>query len=249
MVCETYSRCSSPIHSTGAEARIVAAAVLGVLIAVSSEPPAALAGMGFGAAFAAAAKTPLLPLVKRLAALNAVMAVLAAVFTLAPAGAASPAGPAGAGYAGLARAGHIALKANAVLLVVTALVSTMNAVEMGHALQNLKAPKKLARLLFFSVRYVDLLHHEYIRLHRAMKARCFRPGMNVRTYKTTGYMLGMLFVKTLDRSERILAAMKCRGFNGSFPAFVRSKPGTGDKCFILACSAVFLIITGFEWIW
>ena len=248
MVCETYSRCSSPIHSTGAEARIVAAAVLGVLIAVSSEPPAALAGMGFGAAFAAAAKTPLLPLVKRLAALNAVMAVLAAVFTLAPAGAASPAGP-GASYAGLARAGHIALKANAVLLVVTALVSTMNAAEMGHALQNLKTPKKLARLLFFSVRYVDLLHHEYIRLHRAMKARCFRPGMNVRTYKTTGYMLGMLFVKTLDRSERILAAMKCRGFNGSFPAFVRSKPGTGDKCFILACSAVFLIITGFEWIW
>ncbi len=248
MVCETYSCCNSPIHSIGPEARIVAAAAIGILVAVSSEPSAAAAGLASGIAFAAAAKLPFLPLIKRLAAFNAFMVVLTAVFALTGIESPSPAGP-GYSHAEFLKAVHLALKANAVMLVTTALVSTINTVAMGHAMQKLKVPGKFTRLLFFTVRYVDLLHHEYVRLQRGVRVRCFRKRMSLRTYKTIGYVVGILFVRALARSERILAAMKCRGFKGVFHDFSPGKPATGDGFFILSCISVFLIIAGFEWIW
>ena len=40
--------------------------------------------------------------------------------------------------------------------------------------------------------------------------------MDRHTYSSFGNLLGMLLVRGYDRSERILAAMKCRGFQGRF---------------------------------
>jgi cobalt/nickel transport system permease protein len=97
-----------------------------------------------------------------------------------------------------------------------ALVGSMTATTMGHALAHLHVPQKLAHLLLLTVRYLDVLHLEYRRMRAAMKVRCFRPGMNRHTYRTFGYLVGMLLVRSFDRSERIMAAMKCRGFQGRF---------------------------------
>ena len=44
-------------------------------------------------------------------------------------------------------AATIALKANAAVLAVTALVGTMDAVTLGHALAHLYVPQRLAQLL------------------------------------------------------------------------------------------------------
>ena len=40
--------------------------------------------------------------------------------------------------------------------------------------------------------------------------------MNGHSYRTFGYLVGMLLVRSFDRSERVLAAMKCRGFRGQY---------------------------------
>jgi cobalt/nickel transport system permease protein len=37
------------------------------------------------------------------------------------------------------------------------------------------------------------------------------------TYKTYAYLVGMLIVKSYDRSQKIYNAMLCRGFMGKFP--------------------------------
>ncbi len=87
---------------------------------------------------------------------------------------------------------------------------------LGHALAHLHVPRKLAHLLLFTVRYLDVLEREYRRLRAAMKVRSFRPRMNRHTYRAYGYLVGMLLVRSFDRSERVLAAMKCRGFRGRF---------------------------------
>jgi cobalt/nickel transport system permease protein len=113
-------------------------------------------------------------------------------------------------------ASAIALKGNAIVLTTIALLGTMEPAVMGHALNHLRAPQKLALLLLFTVRYVEVLHREYARLRAAMRVRAFRPGMNRHTYRTFGYLVGMLLIRSLDRSERIVAAMKCRGFAGRF---------------------------------
>jgi cobalt/nickel transport system permease protein len=77
-------------------------------------------------------------------------------------------------------------------------------------------PKKLLYLTFLSYRYVHVIHYEYVRLRDAMKMRGFRPGTNMHTYRTYGYLIGMLLIRSYERSERIHQAMLCRGFHGRF---------------------------------
>lgn len=119
-----------------------------------------------------------------------------------------------ASWEGVYQALEIALTANAVILALMTLVGTMEPVTLGHALHAMRCPQTLVHLLMFTVRYVDVLHEEYSRLRTAMKVRGFRPGTNWHTYRSIGYLVGMMLVRAVERSERILDAMKCRGFSG-----------------------------------
>ena len=122
-----------------------------------------------------------------------------------------------ASWAGLEKAAAIGLKANAVVLVLLSLVGSMDPATLGHALARLRLPVTLVHLLLFTVRYIAVIDDEYRRLRRAMKTRGFRPRTNAHTLRTLGYLIGMLLVRALERSERILQAMKCRGFTGRLP--------------------------------
>lgn len=145
-----------------------------------------------------------------------------------------------ASWNGLRQALEIALKANAVILALMALVGTMEPVTLGHALHSLRVPETLVHLLMFTVRYIDLLREEYLRLRQAMKARGFRPTTNRHTYRSFGFLVGMMLVRSMERSERILAAMKCRGFTGQIPLLRRMSFDRHDYVF-LSVFLVFLI--------
>lgn len=119
-----------------------------------------------------------------------------------------------ASWQGFWRAIEIALTANAVVLALMTLVGTLEPVTLGHALHKLKVPETLVHLLMFTIRYIEVLREEYLRLRAAMKVRGFRPATNFHTYRSFGYLLGMMLVRAVERSERILGAMKCRGFTG-----------------------------------
>lgn len=115
---------------------------------------------------------------------------------------------------GLEQALRIALRANAVILMLMALVGSMEPARLGQALHALHVPARLVQLLMFTTRYIEVLRAEYLRLRVSMKCRGFRPRTNLHTYRSFGYLMGMMLVRALERSERILAAMKCRGFDG-----------------------------------
>ncbi|WP_298855640.1 cobalt ECF transporter T component CbiQ [uncultured Ruegeria sp.] len=119
-----------------------------------------------------------------------------------------------ASWQGFWKAVEIALTANAVILSLMVLVGTMEPVTLGHALHRLHCPEKLVYLLMFTIRYIEVLREEYLRLRAAMKVRGFRPTTNWHTYRSFGYLVGMMLVRAIERSERILGAMKCRGFTG-----------------------------------
>jgi cobalt/nickel transport system permease protein len=145
-------------------------------------------------------------------------------------------------WEGFIKALEITLKANAVVMSLLALVGTIDAIVLGHALNRLKVPENLVHLMLFSVRYIDVLKQEYFRLRTAMKARCFKPGNNLHTYRSIGYLLGMLLVRSLERSERILAAMKCRGFQGKFYLLGDFHFQRRDRLFCLICLFFFLTL-------
>jgi cobalt/nickel transport system permease protein len=195
------------------------------------------------------ARMPLVPLLRRLVPLEFLLVVIGAILCCSgSAGPHPPVGPLGLSREGLGLTAVIALKAHALVLGWAALVGTMDMVTLGHALGHLRVPTKLAHLLLFTVRYLDVLHREYLRLRAAMKVRSFRPRISGHTYRAYGYLVGMLLVRSFDRSERVLAAMKCRGFRGHFYllehfAFV----GRRDGPFCAASVVVAMILLFMEW--
>ena len=110
----------------------------------------------------------------------------------------------------------ITLKSNSIILMALALLGTSQIFTLVHAMSHLWVPDKLVHLFFFCFRYIHVIQDEYHRLNNAMKMRGFKPKTNIRTYRAYSYLVGMLLIRSFNRSKRILQAMRCRGFKGKF---------------------------------
>lgn len=110
----------------------------------------------------------------------------------------------------------ITLKSNSIILMALALLGTSQIFTLVHAMSHLWVPDKLVHLFFFCFRYIHVINDEYHRLINAMKMRGFKPKTNMRTYRAYSYLVGMLLIRSFNRSKRILQAMRCRGFKGKF---------------------------------
>ena len=172
--------------------------------------------------------TPLM-LLRRLLALEAFLLVLLIIipFTI-PGEAALTFFGFSATHEGIFRALQIAATAMSVALVMVSLLGTLSAVTFGHALSHLGVSAKLVQLFLFTVRYTETLKEEYGRLRMAMRARGFRPGSNLHTWRSLGWLIGMLLVRGMRRAERIHDAMLCRGFTGRFPTVRQGDFGARD---------------------
>ena len=229
-------------------ARIVAATAFSVVVAVVAQFPAM--GLALAAAVFAAALARLRPsaVLGRLVPINLFMLLLVVLLPLTvPGTLLAQVGPLDFSKEGLLMAAAITLKGNAIVLALVALLGTLDVTTLGHGLSHLRVPDKLIHLLLFTVRYIDVLQRQYARLVAAVKLRGFRPGMNLHTYRTYGYLVGMLLVRSLDRSERIVAAMKCRGFRGRFYLLDHFAFSLADAWFATASATVLLALAVVEW--
>lgn len=220
-------------------ARVVAAVLFALVVVALDDLVALSAAVLAAAAMMGLAQLPPRRTLKRMAAMDGFIVVMLILlpFTV-------PGDPMvtvwgfAASWQGLAEAARIALTANAVVLALMALAGSMEAVVLGHALHRLRVPENLIHLMMFSVRYITVLHAEYRRLRIAMKARGFRPANTRHTYVTLGYLVGMMLVRALERSERIQQAMKCRGFTGRLALLDRFRLAPRDLAFAVAMGAL-----------
>ena len=94
--------------------------------------------------------------------------------------------------------------------------------DLVDALRELRLPRILVAIISFMYRYLAVLGDEASRMLRARDARSAAgaPGArsgSIRWRATvTGRMVGSLFLRAYERSERIYAAMQARGFEGEF---------------------------------
>jgi cobalt/nickel transport system permease protein len=156
-------------------------------------------------------------------------------------------GPLTATQEGFLYALSITLKANAIVLATIAVLGTSEVFSLAHALVHLKVPNKLVYLFFFFYRYITVLHDEYSTLRRAIKIRAFRPGTTMHTYKTYAYLVGMLIVKSYDRSQRIYSAMLCRGFTGKFPIIMHFHTHVRDYVFSFIMLSITIIMVALSY--
>ena len=141
----------------------------------------------------------------------------------------------------------ITIKSNAIVLSVMALLATSTVFTLVHALRHLYLPDKLVNMFFFTYRYFQVIHQEYLRLRSAMKIRCFRPRTNRHTYRSIAYLMGMLLVRSFDRSDRVQQAMLCRGYNGQFWVLDHFHLHRIDYQFALTMGILIVLMVVGEW--
>jgi cobalt/nickel transport system permease protein len=149
----------------------------------------------------------------------------------------------GIGYAVL-----ITVKSNTIVLACIVLLSTSSVFNLVHALHYLYVPDKLVHIFFFSFRYLHVINLEYIRLTNAMKVRCFTPRNNLHTYKSFAYLIGMLILKSYERSRRVYNAMLCRGFKGRFYVLEHGKFQVSDWLFFIISLLFISALVLVQWI-
>ena len=138
----------------------------------------------------------------------------------------------------------ITLKSNAILITTIFLLGISSFIEIAHALDHLKISKKLIFLLYFCYRYIQDISLQYKKLSNSLKIRGFIPKSNIFTYKTYAYLVGILLVKSYDRAERVIKAMTCRGFKGTFFTLNHFHFKTSDYLYSVTGTFYLLFILG-----
>lgn len=103
------------------------------------------------------------------------------------------------------------------MLVVTGLVVLSHLVpfyDMARGLRGMHVPEAFVVQLMLLHRYLFLLVEEGRSLVRARDLRSF--GRRGKGLRPTASLIGSLFLRTVERGDRIYRAMVARGFTGSF---------------------------------
>lgn len=115
---------------------------------------------------------------------------------------------------GLERSVLIAARAMAAVILVLCMLGTMKFENTLKALEHLKIPTKLTQLIMFTYRYIFVLIDEFLGMSRSLASRGFQKGTNLRTVNTLAKMVGMLFIRSYERADRVCNTMVSRGYDG-----------------------------------
>ncbi len=132
------------------------------------------------------------------------------------------------------------------------LASTTSFNELLLAFRSLKTPRLLVAVLGLMWRYLFLMVDEVDRLARA---RLSRSGRNPRSRtqaggsliwraRVTGSMTGSLFIRSIERSERVYQAMLARGYDGEIRT-VKETPLERKEILYLALAILALFLLPF----
>ncbi|MGB9616324.1 MAG: cobalt ECF transporter T component CbiQ [Desulfomonilaceae bacterium] len=217
MELEEFALGNTWVHSLDPRIKIVVAVIFSVLVALNNSLGSSLLSLALPVFLVLSARLDLRAVFVRLAIVNGFILFIwmflpfttrgETLYTL---------GPLSIQREGIHQALLITVKSNSIILMGLALLGTSEIFTLVHALSHLGMPDKLVHLFFFCFRYIHVIHDEYHRLVNAMKMRGFQPRTNIHTYRSYAYLVGMLLIRSFDRSKRILNAMKCRGFKGRF---------------------------------
>ncbi len=118
-------------------------------------------------------------------------------------------------YEGLEYGILVAVRAISAVILVLPMIATTRFDITIKALDRLKMPNMLVQMFMFTYRYIFVFVVEFQRTWRAMVARGFKLKTSLYALKTIGKALGMLFVRSYERGDRVYQALRSRGYTGS----------------------------------
>ena len=147
-------------------------------------------------------------------------------------------------YEGLEFVATIMWKGWAAVTASVVLASTTRFLDISAALRWFRVPALLVAVMEMMYRYVFVLGAEAQRMLTARRSRTaalpdIRPGGSVSwRARVTGQMAGSLFIRTLNRAERVHMAMASRGYDGVVTAATMRSLSAAEAVMLAAIAAV-----------
>ncbi|WP_055075402.1 cobalt ECF transporter T component CbiQ [Pseudanabaena sp. 'Roaring Creek'] len=150
---------------------------------------------------------------------------------------------------GLVILGSVSIKAFLSLLLLNILTLSISIPSLLQALVILKMPPLLVSILSSMYRYISVLSNEFKAMRRAATARNFSTRNLYHRHRpdrpwqrqVLGNMLGVLFVRTYDRGDRIYQSMLARGYQG-IPVIITSTDGGWRDRWALVCMGLIILL-------
>lgn len=151
---------------------------------------------------------------------------------------------------GLIVLGSVSIKAFLSLLLLNILVLSTPIPLLLQALVTLKVPPLLISILASMYRYIGVLTNEFKAMRLAATARNFSPSNLYKLQRhdrrwqrqVLGNMLGVLFLRTYDRGDRIYQAMLARGYQGK-PMIMESVKGNWRDRLAIALIVILILVS------
>ena len=220
---DKYSDLDSPIHRLDPRTKLVLglAFVLTLVLIPQRAWPTFGIALGLLLIVALLSRVPLLYLLSRSAAVIP-FAFLVTFFRVIP-----------QGEEGLVAGAIIGAKAWLSALALVLISATTPFPLLLKGMEKLKMPQELVLVLSFMYRYIFVLLDEAMRMERAWASR--GAGRNWwASFKAMAGVVGVLFMRSYERAERVYQAMLARGFEGEVRTFNSLKFSAADLAFSLA---------------
>jgi cobalt/nickel transport system permease protein len=145
---------------------------------------------------------------------------------------------------GLVLGATAGLKITVGVLAMVILSSTTPFPRLLRGFELLKTPRLIVVIVAFMWRYLHVLADEVSRMKTARAARGYSAGRIRQALAPTGALISTLFVRSLERGERVYLAMLSRGYSGSMPATAveRLALRAVDVSFLATLAALLVLI-------
>jgi len=127
------------------------------------------------------------------------------------------------------------------------LIATSSFPGICYSLQKIGIPEIFVSQLLFLYRYIFVLMEETMKIVRARNMRSFeKNGLGVKVFIN---LIGILFIRTLERSEQIYQSMLSRGFKGRIETIKEYRISRADIFFAAITLTAFYLLRKYNLTW
>lgn len=143
---------------------------------------------------------------------------------------------------GWEKASFLMVRSLICLLIMNSFLLSVPKYHLSIALKGLPLPVRMQEIVILTAEYLEILLSEIKRMQTAAKLRGLTGNSSWLRYISSA-MIGSLYLRSLDRAERVYNAMIIRGYSGTFPIEINS---TKSENFFLIITSVLAISLTFS---
>ena len=212
---DRFADMQSPVHVWDPRMKIPVLLIMAFTIGMLRDIRVAAMALGFSVVLVAVSRIPVSFILHRLRWLIVFLAPFAIIMPLTvPGRGIWKYSFLSVSYEGLLLACLIPIKAIAIVLLLFPMFGTAPFHSSMKALQRLKFPVRFVQIILFTYRYIFVFIEEILRMSNAARTRGFEARTRWHTFRTLGNFVGVLLVRSFERTERLYNAMISRGYTG-----------------------------------